>query len=250
MIFESLGGSGLFLSRVALIAVGIATAVAGIGPALAGDLASPQSVAANGNLYFGVRAVGAVTRNDASPISLPAGAQGFQTTSDRLQLNIGGSAFLGYAFGSLPLRTEFELGYKVRHDIDVRTTRPGIGLAAYKNNLGVYDARINLLVDVMRRPWGYAYVGGGAGVAILDAELTREGAGGFQAADETESEFTASLQAGVVVKVTEQVGVELGYRYVYYGDIKSNRFDDGAQIFYRDLNSHDVLLGLIYDFGR
>lgn len=67
---------------------------------------------------------------------------------------------------------------------------------------------------------------------------------------DTSNSFTWSVGAGVAYKVTENVALDLGYRYVDAGEIEfNNNIQDFANLkTTADLISHDYTLGLRYNF--
>jgi opacity protein-like surface antigen len=91
------------------------------------------------------------------------------------------------------------------------------------------------------------YVGGGAGVGWADGNVTHGGAA-FGHGD-GEMGFAFQLGAGVKFDLTDNVLLDLGYRYK---SILSVDFDDTSGVFgpWRDgdVNSHNVQLGLTFNF--
>jgi opacity protein-like surface antigen len=104
------------------------------------------------------------------------------------------------------------------------------------------------------------YVGAGIGAARLsvlgltDVNVPHNGVA--YGADNTEYNLAWALYAGVSYDVTPQFTVDLGYRYLDLGDVKSGpvytylgAFSySGLEI--RDVTSHDLMLSLRYDLDR
>lgn len=98
------------------------------------------------------------------------------------------------------------------------------------------------------------YLSAGAGVTriknkqTLNSEFPLEN--GFNLSD-TSDTFTWSAGAGVAYKVTENVALDLAYRYVDAGEIEFNNnfFQEGVNLkSTADLVSHDYSLGIRYTF--
>jgi opacity protein-like surface antigen len=91
------------------------------------------------------------------------------------------------------------------------------------------------------------YVGGGAGVGWADGNVTHGGAP-FGHGD-GEMGFAFQVGAGVKFDLTDNVLVDLGYRYK---SILNIDFDDTSGVFGPwkdgDVNSHNVQLGLTFNF--
>ena len=97
------------------------------------------------------------------------------------------------------------------------------------------------------------YVSAGAGVTrvknkqTLNSEFSEEGSLG----SDTNNSFTWSAGAGVSYKVTENVALDLAYRYVDADEIEFNHNISSEGVNLKstaDLVSHDYSLGIRYNF--
>lgn len=102
------------------------------------------------------------------------------------------------------------------------------------------------------------YVGAGIGASRNTISNFRDvnvvtGGGGY-AGDESEWNLAWALHAGVGIKATERMTIDLGYSYVDLGDAKTGTFynNDGStggeSVKFKDITSHDFKLGVRYAF--
>jgi outer membrane autotransporter protein len=96
------------------------------------------------------------------------------------------------------------------------------------------------------------YVGAGLGVAWINQKVSSTFRGWTAATDDvskTTTNFAWNLGAGVGYALTDNVTVDLGYRYTNFGDGKKFSSTDGTINFQtKDIQSHEALLGLRYQF--
>jgi opacity protein-like surface antigen len=147
-----------------------------------------------------------------------------------------------------PLRAEVELSYarwKAKsYDYqfgDFRTNGDASGHLSATYLLG------NLWIDIPTHSGFTPYVGGGAGVAWVDADTSFNGQPlGY---GDGEAGFAFQLGAGVKLDITEEVALDVGYRYKGILDVD---FEDagGAPDDFKggDLYSHNVQAGVVFKF--
>ena len=128
------------------------------------------------------------------------------------------------------------LGYRGEADMDE-------AFGGLDGNVSTFYGFLNLYYDVFT--WGRVtpYVGGGIGFAhhsINDISLPATVAEGEN------TEFAWNLQGGVAVAVTHNLSLDVGYRYVDWGDAESGADPDTLNV--DDINSHDVRVGLRWSF--
>jgi opacity protein-like surface antigen len=201
--------------------------------------------------YFGARAIAGASHEDTGFRTPPPGAAGVEEDSYNPQENFGAGALFGYRFRAwgLPLRGELSGSWMYRHDADMRVFLPGGGRVQYQNDLAIWDIRASLLADLLDFGWGRLYAGGGLGAALLESEVSIEGAG--ISADHDEWTLSPSAQAGIVVDdVFRGFDLELSYRFRWFGDTQSGRFPNGARLEYENAHIHEVMLGVIVPVGR
>jgi opacity protein-like surface antigen len=222
------------------------------GLASAADVAAPDVFVhpdPNAGWYFGARAIVGASQEDTSFRTLPAGATGGEDNAYDPQENFGAGVMVGYGFSAwnVPLRAELSGSWMYRHDADALALGPPD--TNYRNNLEIWDARVSLLADVLQFGWGRFYVGGGLGGALLNSDVTLEETG--ETADNSEWKFSPSAQAGLVFDdLVLGAGLELSYRFRWFGDTESGTFSDGAQLQYENAHIHEVMLGVVVPIGR
>jgi len=100
------------------------------------------------------------------------------------------------------------------------------------------------------------YVGAGIGVAhnVLSRHVatTFDPATGLEVSDELSGgdkfSLAWALMAGVGYQMSSNFTLDLGYRYVSLGDVKTRAYDTGAGVDVESLGAHEVRLGLRYNF--
>jgi outer membrane immunogenic protein len=223
--------------------------------ALVASLAFGTAYAAdNGGVYVGVKGgyeykdiskkgVGdsnaAATNNNATNQSWSSGDGGV----------FGGSIGYNFADMGLPVRAEVEY---LHHE--------GFKYSATNSTTGVFNNKVdnihtvfaNFYYDIKTGTAFTPYVGAGLGVAWLDQKYSSTFTGWTAATDNGSKSFTNfawNLGAGVGYSVTDNIILDLGYRYSNLGETKSvasanNRITLGKQ----DISTHEGLLGLRYQF--
>jgi len=93
------------------------------------------------------------------------------------------------------------------------------------------------------------YVGAGIGAARNDVDVTD----GVVSGDDDETDFAWQLAAGVGYKMTQAVDLQVGYRYIDFGEadisLSSDLEDFSAGNFKADLTAHEMFVGLRWKFG-
>ncbi|MDR2199137.1 MAG: outer membrane beta-barrel protein [Deltaproteobacteria bacterium] len=194
-------------------------------------------------------------------------------------------AQLGYDFDrrfSVPVRLELDFTYRSPRSsqfggvvtLPVESPVPQVGPqdinVIHDVKLNLNTLLVNFYFDI---PTGTAitpYVGAGAGIAILRLKTTdtfwsTAGPGTpvlverhSVHASKTKTNFAWSLAAGVAYDISENVALDLGYRFVYAGKIHAT-YDwtvDNANLTYsvpyqsgiKKIMSHDISFGVRYTF--
>ena len=122
------------------------------------------------------------------------------------------------------------------------------------NELRTQSLMFNAYYDFKNTSKFTPYVSAGAGVTrvkntqTLNPQFSEEVNLGLS---DTSNSFTWSAGAGVAYKVTENVALDLAYRYVDAGEIefKNSVAQEAAKLkSTADLTSHDYSLGIRYNF--
>lgn len=180
---------------------------------------------------FYVRASGgyaftANTRDDIATISDDAG-NGYKA-----------AGALGYR--PLPfLRTELEGGRFGGFEVEN---------AAGKADVDGWYAALNGFIALSREFWIIRpYVGAGIGLSRNSVDDLPGSATAAPAGGDDKVNFLWQLFAGAEMQVIDNLSADLGYRFAHHGEITSDTAADGAT-YNGDLRSHEVYLGVIYDF--
>jgi opacity protein-like surface antigen len=166
-------------------------------------------------------------------------------------------AGFGYKFGSwfrVDVTGEYRTKANYRAGVTWFSQNGGFGADVYSASLSTALFLANGYVD-LGTWWGLTpYVGGGVGVAANEFSGFIDHTFGY-ARDTSVANFAWAASAGVAFDVTPRLKVDIGYRYLDLGSIKSNPIVclDVAACWYEQHNfrfaSHDVRLGLRYALG-
>ena len=148
------------------------------------------------------------------------------------------------------------LNKRFRTDVTVdwrrKDFRGGTGVddlhPAVDSSLNLWTGLANVYFDFGSWRSITPYVGAGAGLAYVDlrapsvlstiSQVPTRGSGG--------AHFAAAAMAGVAFSATENVKVDLGYRYLWLDDAKGAADGTGNHIDYKNLSAHELRLGLRY----
>jgi Opacity protein and related surface antigens len=118
----------------------------------------------------------------------------------------------------------------------------------------------NLYVDIKSWHGITPFFGAGIGVASIEVNGLKDvnvpNASVFYGADNSETNFAWALYAGLGYAVTENVTLELAYRYLELGDASSGTVTayDGSSsysgVFLDDVHSHDLMLAMRWKLDR
>jgi opacity protein-like surface antigen len=206
---------------------------------------------AKDGLYGSLTAVGGLSQTrDARNQGSLGGSASNRNHSDEVA---GIGATLGYETGVFlgKLRTEVEIHYRFRFDFDEnRPVIDDLPTAGLDSNLASATGLVNLnyLSEIDGGPSPYLGVGLGATYYRAENELNDFGTLGRSSDISTGTKFTWAVNAGILWRMAEDVRFQLGYRYIDMGEIEFGSFAGGAVEMTADYVSHDVILGLIYDF--
>ncbi len=193
------------------------------------------------------------------PLRDDGGSQAFVDSRD-----LGTAAVLGVGAGvelAGFFRSELLFNYRTGYELDSKETFaiPGLGASA---DVDSYSLFLNSYFDVATLDLGSVeitpYLGGGVGLAINDTDDLRFKAPGFTTIvldGDTTTQFAWNAAAGLGIGATENLTIDIGYRYVDLGSFESGTdarqgaitgtFQKGAK---GDLTAHEVMVGLRYRF--
>lgn len=160
------------------------------------------------------------------------------------QFTLGGALALGYDFNALcdvPVRAEVE--YALRGNSQKSWTEDGLGIKGAWNTSTLF---LNLYYDFRNSTAFTPYVGAGLGMAFNYANYTFAAGDGSVNFDDHVTTFAWNVGAGVACDITDNLAVDLGYRYVNLGYYEVDIANVGKAK--NQPSNHEVLLGLRYTF--
>ena len=194
-------------------------------------------------------------------------------SKDRHDDAFGGALAIGYNFNTrfgVPVRAELE--YAIHSEIEGKVsgshqdaTYGETFFVSAKQRLDVQTLFLNAYYDFDTGTAFSPYVGGGIGLAFIEADAKMHMAY-FSAVSEGHSRTTGTnyatnfawnLGAGVGWRIIDPLTLDLGYRFTWLGDTKTNYVGQegtvialyyDARVKTRDLYMHQVMLGLRYEF--
>lgn len=163
----------------------------------------------------------------------------------------GIGAIGGYDFTQrgVPVSLELSGSYRFRHDMNIRYRSPdNLVLYGAKSNVEAAELIVSALYDLPLGTTSWQpFIGGGAGVARVSVDTDTTGLLLSGSSDQSETNFAWQAQAGVKVPLDDTLNLRAEYRYIDYGDISTGLLPTGDR-FDAKFFSHDVRLGLIWDF--
>jgi len=201
---------------------------------------------ANSGFYLMARAEYSIPENIDVNNSV---GQGEAILSDGVSLGFG----LGYKFNRY-IRSDVELArraYELQNLIPAtsKSSRPLVGEAE------LYSAMLSGYLDIPfldrsadRTAGIVPYIGGGIGVGILNANdvAVAIGVGYSKTYSGSAVVPVAHLSAGLTIPISDQVDIDLGYKYFLMGDLSGTRrgVKGESQLF----RAHSALAGIRYNF--
>lgn len=204
----------------------------------------------------------------------PNGHSGYQDDGHDQMLNekmLGAADFgigVGYQFNDY-LRSDLTLDYETpakftgtmwcqSGSVPPCDSRDDTG--TYKNQslkISAWSALANVYADLADLNGLKPYIGAGAGLSYLrTSSVSTEG---FEGTDGSSMQgagkwnFAWALMAGVSYPLSDQLSVDLGYRYLNLGDAKTSSVADteygryeATRFDYKNVQAHEVRLGLRY----
>ena len=141
------------------------------------------------------------------------------------------------------MRLDFTFDYRMNADVYSELPPPAsLPLGAFTGELDTFVGMANLYYDFDFGHRITPYVGVGLGFAhhTLKGDDT----------DDDDAEFAWSLMAGAAIDLKDHWKLDVGYRYLDMGDIDlADRKGSGKQFLVKDIDSHEIRVGLRYTFG-
>lgn len=138
--------------------------------------------------------------------------------------------------------------------IGVPTTEVEVFQDEWATTINSYSLLANFYYDFGNIRGFVPYVGAGVGVAYHDVDIYEpEASGGNQLFGDETIDVAWQVSAGVGYQLRENMILDVGYRYLDLGSANSGRIDAAGNVnpgvFYEDLTSHEIKVGLRYHFG-
>ncbi len=181
----------------------------------------------------------------------PAASHNVETDAPLTSGVFSGAFGISWATYGLPVRNEFEFTYRMKADTDITTTNRTSGVAqAGTAEISSVNFMLNSFYDFPIHSKFSPFIGLGLGVSQNELEVSTTLNGVSQTYESDASiGFAYSLMAGTGYRVSPRWLVDLLYRYIDSGSLRTalgsggntnRRFDRGG------LRSHDIMLGLRY----
>ncbi len=232
-------------------------------------LLAPCALAAELGVYVAPKFIYAYTAMDKVAASTPGVTPVGPATDRAFQSDdaFGGALAVGYNFDTrfgVPVRAELE--YAVYSRVEGRTSGTSSNGSftdsfGTKQKMDIQTLFLNAYYDIKTGSPLTPYVGGGIGAAFVESRSSSfygvDGGGGTLSMHEggtsarRNNNFAWNAGAGIGWKVTEPLTVDLGYRFVYLGEVKSKDWSGARGEVHTetdDVYMHQVTLGLRYEF--
>ncbi len=162
-------------------------------------------------------------------------------------------AGIGYRFSPL-LRADVTLDHRFRAHFKGLPSDVGIatGSVVDRGRFQSSTLMLNAYADLGTYKGLTPYLGAGIGFArnTLDHYTRTDAVLGTveHLTGEDDYDLAWALMAGVGYKLSNDFTLDLGYRYVSLGDVKTGGYDEGAGADVESIGSHEVRLGVRYAF--
>lgn len=162
-------------------------------------------------------------------------------------------AGIGYRF-AFGLRTDAAVSYRPHFDLSSEAADRFGNAGTAKSDVSALTVMLNVYYDLPLEGRFTPFVGAGLGFArnrIGSVDYTLNGAFLDVESGHTETNFAWALMAGGSYAVTDRIALEVGYRYLDAGELKTSgslAFGGSVPALTSDLRSHEVMASLRYSF--
>lgn len=215
----------------------------------------PAYAADKGGVYIGIKggyeykdhSKGDVTDSNAAATNNNATNQSWSSKSG---YTIGGAIGYNFAGAGVPVRAEAEYLYHDQFKYSANNATSGGATGSFTSKIDIHTLFANVYYDFKTGTAFTPYVGAGLGIAWINQKVASTFQGwtaGTSDGSYDATSFAWNLGAGVGYSLTDNIILDLGYRYTNFGDAK--KVDNGRISFQaKDLQAHEALLGLRYQF--
>ncbi len=160
--------------------------------------------------------------------------------------SLGASLALGYNFYSryfMPVRAEVELGYSFNASYSSVASHLRGGSYSFTDTIGTQTLFVNGYYDFYNTSQVTPYLSAGLGTSWLRSSGN---IAGYSTGSNTEVSFAWNIGAGLGFKLSDTIGVDVGYRYANLGRAKTGLSSQG--MIETNVASHQLMMGLRYNF--
>lgn len=221
--------------------------------------ATPALAAEQLGVYVAPKFIYALTQMDSVKTHLSVGADsGTLRIGDETDDTFGGSIAVGYDFDKrfgIPIRAELE--YAGFSEAEAKKTyRDGGDSHKLKQTFTIQTLFVNAYWDIDTGTQFTPYIGAGAGMGFIRTKLRYNGEDaaftwGASTGSKTVTNFAWNVGAGVGYDITDNWTVDVGYRFVGLGSVKTKTFSEyGVEAYGKagDLYQHQFAVGFRYTF--
>jgi opacity protein-like surface antigen len=155
----------------------------------------------------------------------------------------------GCGSGSLGWRADVTLGLRQAIDFGGDVVLPGPATSHLTADVRTYTLMLNGYYDLGNFNGMVPYVGAGVGVAYHRMSDVQGDVGPTSQSGGDNTAFAWSLMAGVAYQLTERAILDIGYRFIDLGSVRSGSDPVLARLEIDDMRAHEIKIGLRYHFG-
>lgn len=207
--------------------------------------AAGVSAANAGNIYLSEKLSFGFTTASNLTLDIPGTTMsGTDETGD----TFGSNTAVGYDFGKVGagnIRTELEFGFGESSDYNTTNTHASANGAKLDIHANALTVMANAYYDFDTGTKFSPYLGFGLGYTHVSVDTTPED--GIDTAKINHDGFVWNLGAGVSYNIDENWAVDLGYRWINFGNFSGKTKVNQHELAGR-LYEHEVLLGARYRF--
>ena len=209
-------------------------------------IVGPAYGADKGGFYIGVKGGYEYKDNDSSKVTDTTNNATNHNWKNESGYAVGGAFGYNFAGMGVPVRAEAEYLYHNQFKYSATNSTTG----TFSSKIDIHTVFANFYYDIKTSTAFTPYVGAGLGVAWVNQKVASTFGGWTPTAHDGNydtTNFAWNVGAGVGYSVTDNVILDLGYRYTNYGDSKKVSVGT-TQFRAKDLTGHSALLGLRYQF--
>lgn len=155
----------------------------------------------------------------------------------------------GCGSGSRGWRADVTLGLRQSRDFGGDVILPGPVASNLSSDIKSYTAMLNLYYDLGNLNGMVPYVGAGVGVAHHRLGDVEGDAGPTSQRGGDNTAFVWSLMAGVAYQLSERAILDIGYRFIDLGSVRSGSDPVLPRLDIDEMRAHEIKVGLRYHLG-